>query len=451
VPARWLVLSSLLIAACGAAPERHASSPRPDVVVVTLDTVRSDHLPLFDPLRDTMPFLIELARGGVVFERAWAPSSWTAPSTASLFTGLYPSQHGVDVGVWLYERLRSEGSTVRLARIPDAIETLPEAMRALGYRTFGVADNPNIDRAEGFARGFDLFESHDYAGAETVNAALRAWRDQIRSAEPSFVYLHYMDAHWPYHPRPGYARHPGSDDPERLERAAYDGELRYLDAKLREAFSLLEVDDDTLVIVVADHGEELYERGHGPEHRQHGFQLYSELTHVLLLVRQPGVQLRRTRVAHDTSLVDVLPTLRDALAAPADPKAAGRSLLPYYLSGHSDPADASTRALFSMRREVSGGDRRLLAVIAGGFKYLRTTGPGRAAALREELYDLHSDPGERVDLHARKPETSARLFERWREFERRAPSWQATHQSEPIDEQEAQRLRSLGYADDAAE
>lgn len=439
------IAAAVSIVACdgGDAPVRsEAESAAPDIVVVVLDTLRIDRTSVFAPERDTTPFLAELAAASVVFENAWSTSSWTAPATASLFTGLYPEQHGVDVGIWLFERLRSERPQLRLKAIPDELVTLPELLREHGYTTFGIADNPNVSRAEGFSSGFDRFASADYRGAAEVNALLARWTPEIRAAAPAFVYLHYMDAHWPYHAHEAHWRAPSDDSSEAAEVARYDAELRYLDTMLRDAIEGLALDQDAILVVVSDHGEELYERGSAMEHRQHGFQLYDELARALLLVRDPSREPNGRRVTAPASLVDVLPTVRARLGLPADPVASGRDLF--------DPdASLGDRALFAHRREVIDGDRTLRAVVHDGWKYLRTESPD--GTVREELYDLVRDPGERSDRAGEEPERLARLRERARAFRERAPRFEPRAARLDVDPEQAERLRALGYADPAPE
>jgi len=428
----------LTLAACS------SSEPgRPDVVLIVLDTLRVDRTSLVDESLDTMPFLAEWARGAVQFEDASSTSSWTAPAVASLFTGVYPNQHGVDVGVWLFERLRRARPELRLKALPRDLETLPEVMRAAGYTTFGIADNPNISAEEGFSRGFDHFASADYRGGAEVNGLLAEWLPAIRAAEPAFVYLHYMDPHWPYH---GHGE-PRAANPERSPRveevARYDAELRFLDTRLREAFAMLSLGDDAIVIVASDHGEELYERGDAMEHRQHGFQLYDELVRVLLLVRDPERAPNGARVRAPVSLVDVLPTLQEILGAPRSAQVAGSSVVPLYTQGE---APVAPRALFVLRREVAEADRRLQAVREDNWKYIRTESD---TGLTEELYDLTVDPGERDDRSQREPDRLARLRERWRSFDQAAPRWDAEVVRQELTPEQADRLRTLGYVDDS--
>ena len=418
---------------------------RPDVVVIVLDTLRVDRTTLADPSLDTMPFLAEWAEGAVRFDDASSTSSWTAPSVGSLFTGVYPNQHGVDVGVWLFERLRRARPELRLKALPEDLETLPEMLRRHGYTTFGIADNPNISAREGFSRGFDRFASADYRGGAEVNGLLAEWLPAIRAADPAFVYLHYMDPHWPYH---GHGEVPPPNPDRSLQRdevARYDAELRYLDARLREAFQMLALSDDAIVVVVSDHGEELYERGTTMEHRQHGFQVYDELVRVLLLVRDPERAPQGARVDRPVSLVDVLPTLRALVGAEPDPQVAGRSLVPLYAEAEAGGAE---RPLFMLRREVADRDRQLTAVREGRWKYIRTED---GAEVAEQLYDLVTDPGEQRDVAIAEPERVSALRERWLEFERAAPRWYAEGVVHQPTAEEVERLRALGYADETEE
>lgn len=441
---RAALLALGLLAGCGA-----AGSGAPDVVVVVLDTLRIDRTTVFDPARDTTPFLAELAERSVVFDDAWSTSSWTAPAVASLFTGLYPSQHGVDVGIWLLRQLHASRPQLRLKQIPPELETLPELLRARGYVTFGIADNPNVSQAEGFSRGFDRFASADYRGGAEVNALLAEWAPSIRAAEPAFVYLHYMDAHWPYQAHPEHWRPPDDASEHAQEIARYDAELRFLDALLREAFEQLALADDAIIVVASDHGEELYERGAAMEHRQHGFQLYDELARVLLMIRDPRGAPGGARSDRPASLVDVLPTLRQLVGAPADPRAAGRSLVAAW---KPDGEPGAARALFAMRREVAGRDRRMRAVIRDGWKYIRTEPAAEGGGeVRQELYDLRSDRRERQDRCASEPARCAALHQQWLAFDRAAPRWQPEPATLEVSPAQAERLRALGYADDAAD
>jgi arylsulfatase A-like enzyme len=479
--ARRLVLA-LALAASGCRPGL-AEDPRPDVLFVVVDTLRADHLPFHGYEKETTPFLARVAEESVVFERAWSGSSWTAPATASLFTGVLPVQHGVLTGYHAYGEKGEVVAAIDVDRIPRGLPTMPELMRGLGYRTFGIADNANIRAESGFASGFDRFVDHDYRGAPVVNTQLAEWKDAIREGgAPWFVYLHYMDPHGPYHKRAPYydfdesvleidhalappAVHEVTDDPwirryevrqllhraqtagspEETQRwiglirsyleAVYDSEVRFLDAHLEEAFELLGVDDSTLVVFVSDHGEELGDRGRVG----HEFQLHRELLHAPLLLRLPvAASGERTagRVSADVSTVDLLPTLLDVLGAPRPEHLRGANLLDRLGTG-----TGGGPPVFSSRtREIEGRPTEQLdGVIHERMKLIVSRPAGRA-----ELYDLDEDPLETTDLAAEHPDEVARLralFDGLDELR----AWPRESVPVELDDEQRARIEELGY------
>jgi arylsulfatase A-like enzyme len=402
---------------------------RPNVLVVVVDTLRADRLPFYGCEKNTAPFLEEWATRSVVFERAWSTSSWTAPASASLFTGVYPLQHGVHLGVKAFELLQRGGAQLELDRVPDALETLPELFRSLGYRTFGVSDNPNVSEAQGFAAGFDRFENFSYAGADRVNAVLASWQAEIAEAEPWFVYLHYMDPHQPYHARRPWHRAPPAKDRHAVSGAAYDSEIGWVDAHLRKAFERLGVDASTLVVFTADHGEEFGEHGSAG----HRFKLYSELTRIPLFLHHPGVTPRRVRA--NVAIVDLLPTLRSILSLPASLQDAGIDLTALYAEGNERP---EKRAIFASRTTGIAWKR---AVVRGPYKLILTK-PGGT-----ELYDLESDPGEQRNLAGERPALARELLRSSSDFRASARRWDGSRTTVEVSEEDLRRLEELGYVD----
>jgi arylsulfatase A-like enzyme len=424
------VALSLAALVCGGAWGCNRAAPdRPNVLVVVVDTLRADRLPFYGCEENNAPFLAEWAARSVVFERAWSTSSWTAPATASIFTGVYPIQHGVHLGAKAHQLLIRGNATLELDRIPDALETLPELFRSLGYRTFGVSDNFNVSQAQGFASGFERFENFSYEGADRVNAALASWQAEIAKARPWFVYLHYMDPHQPYHARRPWYRPPTATDRNAINEAAYDSEIGWVDSHLREAFERLDVDASTLVVFAADHGEEFGDHGG----RGHRFTLYSELTHVPFFVHHPGVGPRRVRA--DVSTLDLLPTLRSILGLPASEQDAGIDLTKLYASGDERPED---RTLYASRTNGMAWKR---AVVRGRYKLI-VTRPGET-----ELYDLESDPGERRNLAGERPALAEELLRSSDEFRSTAHRWDGSRTTIELDEKDLRRLKDLGYVD----
>lgn len=419
---------ALLVAGCGADEERP-----PNVLVVLVDTLRADRLPFYGYPVDTAPFLTSWAARSVVFERAWATSSWTAPATASVFTGVYPDQHGVVLGMQVFKHMQKVETEIELNGIPDELETLPEFMHARGYRTFGLADNLNIDRQLGFAAGFERFDCFQAQGSEQVAARVGEWSAEIRAVRPWFVYLHFMDPHAPYEQRAPYYRSPEVQDQGALDSAAYDSEIRFLDQQVEQVFAELGVDADTLIVFLADHGEEFGDHGR----RGHEPQLYSELTHIPFFVHLPGVPPRRER--EPISQIDLLPTLRDLLGAPPAEQDAGLSLRA--LLERSQPL--GERTLFGMRSDRAS---TLRSAIAGEHKYIvREYDQRLDRPPVRELYDLVDDPREKTNLIERETVLGAELEARLRAHEASARRWTAREKAYELSPEILRKLQELGY------
>lgn len=386
-------LAGLVLAGCG--------PPRWDrnIVLIVIDTLRVEGLPFYGGRESTAPFLLDLAEQGLVFERAWSTSSWTAPATASIFTSTHPNEHGVIVGLRAYESRKENIEEIRLNRIPDTFDTIPVVLQRLGYRTFGVSGNLNIDATMGFSRGFDRFEMVDYHEGQdgrTLLSKLLEWRDEIEAARPFFLYVHFMDPHAPFHRRAEWVPPDAPPPPpgRKLEdRVAYDSEIRLVDEQIRRLFGELDL-DEALVIVVSDHGQEFDDHGsYG-----HGFQLYSELTQVPLFLRLPGGPTGR--VSRPVSNLDILPTLRALLGAAPAEQDRGLPLI-----GPGAPEDADGRSFFAMRVGLLKDQRsNKRAVVHAGLKLILTEPDGTT-----ELYDLATDPGEQHDLSAERPRDVAAL------------------------------------------
>jgi arylsulfatase A-like enzyme len=418
-------------------PARLAPAERPNVLLIVVDTLRADHLTSYGYERDTAPRIDELlARRGVVVERAWAQAPWTLPSAVSYLTGRYPGE--------------LLGDAVAEHAIPEAVPSLAERFRGLGYRTAGFIANPTMHAGNGFARGFETF----YTPPATVDS-LRLHGDTITSravpwlrrhaAEPFFAYLHYVDPHDPYVSPPvaasgetpydpGYAGPVTGEwphglfvgrlelaDPERDLRhlvALYDSEVRYADSQVGHVLDLLppEVLADTLVVLTADHGEELGDHGWW----KHGISVYEEQLHVPLIVRWDRRLPAGRRVEAPVELVDLVPTLLAAAGAPVEADAAldGVDRLPL-LAGEAAaarrPGFAQHLSAGPVRAAVRLGDWKLAAFdrhqrhSAGDPQQDVLHRVSMARLGRVELYNLADDPGERHDLAAARPAVVERL------------------------------------------
>jgi len=233
----------------------------------------------------------------------------------------------------------------------------------------------------GFARGFDAFSSKEQGGLRH-GEAVREWRDALLRSSPYFLYLHFMAAHAPYRRRaPWYDPNtPGN----RQSVAAYDSNLSFLDERIRELHELLLLDERTLLIVTADHGEEFHDHGR----TGHSNTLYQELLHVPLVVSQPG-HIVPGRIRDPVSTVDLMPTLREAAGQAPDPSDPGRSLFDTARRG-GDPS----RIVFAMRWDEVGEEGSTKKAVVTARHKLILTLPDRHV----ELYDLAEDPCERHDL-----------------------------------------------------
>jgi len=406
-----------------------------NIVLIVIDTLRADALPFHGAPGENAPFLDSLADDALVFENAWTTSSWTAPAAASIFTSVYPNEHGVQTGLRAFRNQRGKSPDIEINRIPESFDTIPTFLRGHGYRTFGASANLNVDEAMGFARGFDRFVMTDYSrqtdGRELVSALL-AWQDEIIEATPFFLYIHLMDPHVPHHRRKDLLPANAAAPPIRgiEDRGAYDSEVRFVDDLIRRIFESLPL-DRALVIVTSDHGQEFGDHGGFG----HGFQLYSELTHVPLLLRHPGGEAGR--VAPDVSTIDILPTLRSLVDAPRSPQDRGTSLLP-------GDATAEGRAVFSMRTRVRDARQKKRAVVRDGLKLI-VTEPERS----RELYDLRTDPGETQNLAATHP-VDVRRLEALLEAQNAwgDPSVHQHAETLEASPELVEQLEGLGYVDD---
>ncbi len=404
--------------------------PRPNVLLVTLDTTRADHLGAYGAAFARTPVFDRLAAEGTLFERAWTTVPLTTPAHASLMTSLYPEASGV----------RNNG----LSRIPEQAKTLAEAFRDAGYRTAGFVAAFPVSRAFGFAQGFDRFDDDlGHVGAtpraerpaDEVNARAVPWIAErlARGDGPFFAWVHYYDAHDPYAPPPPFA--------EAFRGREYDGEIAFADSKLGEIVELLDrrhALDRTVIAVVGDHGEGLGDHGEPT----HGLLVYEPMIHVPLVVRAPWKVPRGARERGLTSLVDVGPTLLALAGVPAPPSHGRDLFAPEAAPGAeaAGPFDRGPgRVLYaeSFYAHDEFGWAPLIAVRRAGQKWIAAPVP--------ERYDLDADPGEARSLAgadpARDRAMQAVLEEAAAAASRGAVASSPAEGSEDL----VARLQSLGY------
>ncbi len=407
----FLVLAALS-AGCGAGGPRAGQN----LLVITIDTLRADHVGAYGYSKGVTPNIDELATEGVLFEKSLAQVPVTLPSHASLFTGLLPPTHGVRDNT--YFRLGSEA------------RTLAEVLKAKGYETAAFVSAFVLDGAFGLDQGFDLYDDQIEETAETagiiaerrgelVTRSFVAWFEKRASDRPFFAWLHFFDPHLPYAAPPPYP-------------AGYDGEIAYVDAQVGRVLETLEakgVADDTVIVVTSDHGESLGEHGE----KTHGFFVYDSTLRVPLILKSARSFPEGERIAAPVATIDILPTVLETLEVPVPDEARGRSLLPLM---EGEVVEASPAYAECYVSELNFGWAPLLALREEGYKYID--------APRPELYHLDSDPGETTNLFEREPERSAGMRARLAELVESLPATLSSR--DQPDPETVARLRSLGYA-----
>jgi arylsulfatase A-like enzyme/Tfp pilus assembly protein PilF len=346
-----------------------------NIVVITLDTTRADHIGAYGSEVET-PAIDALAADGIVFEQAYSPVPLTLPAHTSLFTGLYPFDHGVRDNIGF--------------AVPDRLTTLAEVLRDNGYHTAAFVAAYVLARHWRLDQGFDLYDDGlgvearraevmidaQRAAGEVVDGAL-AWLDE-RPPGPYFLWVHLYDPHVPYTPPEPY-RSRYADDP-------YGGEIAFMDAQIARLLNGVENGDRgrPLVVVAGDHGESLGEHGE----KEHGYFLYQEATHVPLIFALPGGAFAGHRDDTPVSLIDVMPTVLDAAGIATPGESRGRSLLPLL----SEPGAPPQRLVYSETyyARLHYGWSELAAVQDARYKLITSPDP--------ELYDLTTDPDESVNL-----------------------------------------------------
>ncbi len=425
-----------------------APQPAAGVLFISIDSLRADHLRCYGYRRETSPSIDRLAHEGVLFETVVADSTWTLPTHASMLTGLPQGVHGLRRG---------------RARLARGIVTLPEVLRAAGYRTRGLWSGPYLHPVFGFDQGFGpgdyegvigevCYDEPGFAVAEDKarEAAVRrtdrlAHRsvtspELVRRAEafletmgaaPFFLFLHFFDVHYDYVPPeaywrrfdPGYdgevtARDFGASRAIHRDMAArdldhvvalYDGEILFTDTHIGQLLAALDrlgLAARTLVVLTADHGEEFFEHGE----KGHRNNLYDETLLVPLIMRLPGILPAGRRVDTQVRQIDIMPTMLDLLGLPVPADVMGTSVAA--AAAGRERVDGAP-AIARLVRHTRGKRERLTAARLGSAKIVRAEADGEE---RLELYDLERDPGERAPLSGagldrRLPEAARALAE----------------------------------------
>lgn len=445
------VVSSPAPAAQGSGAASRTGRSRPNIVWISLDTLRADHLGVYGYTRPTSPNLDAFAARGLRFEWAISQAPWTRPSHRSMLTGVYPaSRGGLDSPM------------------------IGEVLYRAGYETFAVTGGGQVDSTLGFDRGFEIYRVWDWIHEPQKMVDWTRTRAE-RSDRPFFAFLHCYEVHEPYtHTRfaeglPGgrlagefskeiwnRLRKHFSDEEKRYAEAMYDGDIAYTDGKLGEFFSGFESAGllaDSIVIVTSDHGEQFWENGSWG----HGQNLHDHQIHVPLLVYLPesvrqsltrasrakgkGPALSQGAIEDQVELIDLYPTLLDLVGIELESPVNGRSLRTMLEGQGSLPA----REAFAEHTNVKENEQKALRTPR--FKFIVSI-PRKSAESRNEsfeLYDLKRDPGEQQNLA---PGLAARVVELRAKLGRIMDGGEAARDEEvpaDIDEDLRNQLKALGY------
>jgi len=449
---------------------------RPNVILVMVDTLRSDHLSCYGAERVSTPNLCRLAADGGTLYQAFSHASWTKPATASLLTSRLPSSHQ---------------AIAKPSVLSPDVDMIAEVMRGHGYTTGGIVSNINLAPSFGFDQGYDeyTFLGPDYlAGAQesssklilyniaravwfklkpklvpgihfsdfyqdsqVVNAAAFDWLDRHRS-ERFFLFLHYMDPHDPYFAHPydghGIARvstpHPDPKQAEEMQRL-YEGEVTYLDANFGALLAELErlgLYEDTVIALVSDHGEEFHEHGGW----WHGLTLYEEQIHVPLIVKwarsvAPPAETSHLALAR---LIDVTPTLIGVTGAEVPASMQGIDL-----RTAAESRNEKDRQVFS---EEDHEGNVLWSLRTEKLKLIHANAHNPRGLPERELFAIEQDPKERAPLDLVSESEAVRRLELHAKLQREAAEGAAVAKAEEAEMsfEECEQLRMLGYVEDCS-
>lgn len=429
-----LVVSALVAMTCtnlvappksisGAPPASPAPAQPPSVILISVDTLRADHLGCFGYHGVATPNIDELARSGTIFTAIDSQVPATLPSHASIFTSSYPFATGIE----------ENGETV-----PPGAVTLTAVLKDHGYHTAAFIGGYFLARRFGLDQGFDLYDSPFDSRplrraldlkrpADSVVAGAARWLE-FGARDPFFVFVHLFDLHQPYAPPAAFAARAG--------RSGYDSELAYVDSVLGDFFAFLHrkgLDRRTLVVLISDHGESLGDHG---EHT-HGYFVYQSTLHVPVIIHWPDAanvsdaipKPMPARISQPAGLIDVAPTILQAVGIAPPPPFAGHSLLELARPGAA-PREVLSESVYARDKF---GWAALCSLRTGKWQYIDAPKP--------ELYDVDSDPGEVHNLAG----AQAALALSYRDRIRSVEAHQKTAPGPTISPAVLESLRSLGY------
>ncbi len=441
------------------AKDQQRLSELPNIALIVIDTLRADHMGAYGyEVRETSPFFKKLwQEQGVLFDKAYSTSSWTTPAVASMFTSLYSARHGA--------------YNVPHGILKSSLVSLPEVLDRAGYRTMGFSGNYLVSPSFNFTQGFDSF--HDmgnyiahWNGDQVIADRFRK-EFSSKSRKPLFLYFHFVNPHYPYSRQPlfvpeskrvldslvvenvlrsnlatWYGKKFFPKLPEQQAELAendmlsvYDMEIKRSDSALRHIYKTLESRgeaDNTLFIVVSDHGEEFNDHG-GFLHRT---TLYNEQIRVPFLVAGPSLKKAGSRVSCPVSLIDVMPTILAYAGIEGPAGMEGKSLWPLLQGGQCE-----TRVLYSELDQRNQEGYFLEAAIKGGLKLIKRIENNEESF---ELYDLAADFSEYNNLYSRRTKAVGDLVPYLVQLE--SVRYDMSRPGEaPVQQRKSRILRAMGY------
>jgi len=434
----------LLLSGCSETPR----TKRPNIVIITLDTTRADHLGCYGYHRRTSPNLDKLARESVLYTHAIAPSSWTLPSHASLFTGKFTSSHGAQydqngplrisdaiTGPKEFQEVRASGLAL------DEL-TLADILKEEGFATGAVVAGPWMKKVFGLNKGFEYYDDSEIDNvngryANQVSVSALRWIESLKGTA-FFLFLNYFDPHTPYCPPDEFAKVflPKNFDLKGRKysveelKTFYDAEILYMDyhiGLLLQKLKAWNLYDNTLIIVTADHGELLGEHGLFG----HGYYLFQEEIHVPLFIKYPGTEFSPDRTDVRIQLNDIMPIILDWLGLPIPsgiqagvPPKIGHPILAETYPQHSSSRNGHWRAIFE-----------------GDFKFIWNSKGNHL------LFNLKNDPLENKNLKADNLELAKRMMSELHRYLSKLPGPGPASEAQDVDKHTKDALKSLGYVE----
>jgi arylsulfatase A-like enzyme len=449
----WLLTSlAVSLPGCG----RWLRPPaKPPIILIIIDTLRADHVGAYGYSRPTTPNLDKFAVQAQRYDNAQAPATWTVPSMASLFTGVYPWRHGVNTAT-----LTGHRGVEMQPVLSDRFVTLAETLKKAGYATYGATANGHMGPQFGMAQGFDHYESFMFLNRGAVAKVIENWNRDLRKlyrrGQPFFLYVHYFDPHHPYQANKPWINkwRPNVDldwvkdiagnhftgavasgrfyeHPEEMQFLIdlYDSEVAAVDASVDQVLRVLPDLRRCLIVVTSDHGEAFGDH----QNMMHGQDLYAETLRVPLFIKWPGNEFAGSLVNEPVSLVDLYPTLAKLAGAAPPDYLDGVDIRPLGRGEKSGP-----RAIFAATGRSDG--TRWSGVLAGGFKWMRHDSVGT-----ELLYRYVNDPTDTQNLTRRNPEAVERLRRLWDERANAEILFPPGDTGVGIDPAAREQLKNLGY------